>query len=68
MFGRKMTYILGPDGNNFLFNVPLADASAEEAYKSLTVPVFGPEVVYDVENSVLMEQKRWGHGEFVANQ
>ncbi|KAI9028573.1 cytochrome P450 [Hyaloraphidium curvatum] len=59
MFGRKMTYVLGPDGNNFLFNAALANVSAEEAYKSLTVPVFGPEVVYDVENAVLMEQKRF---------
>ncbi len=59
MWGRNMTFVLGPDGNNFLFNVKLANASAEDAYKSLTVPVFGPEVVYDVENSVLMEQKKF---------
>lgn len=58
MFGRKMTYVLGADGNNFFFNASIANVSAEEAYKSLTVPVFGPEVVYDVENAVLMEQKR----------
>ncbi|TPX40754.1 hypothetical protein SeMB42_g05887 [Synchytrium endobioticum] len=58
MFGRHMTYVMGPEGNNFFFNAKLADVSAEEAYASLTIPVFGEGVVYDVDNSVLMEQKR----------
>jgi sterol 14-demethylase len=53
-----MVTCLGPDGSNFVFNSRLADSSAEDAYKSLTVPVFGKNVVYDVPNSVLMEQKR----------
>ncbi|CAG8479027.1 18524_t:CDS:2 [Gigaspora margarita] len=47
------------EGNNLVFNAKLADASAEEAYRSLTVPVFGKGVVYDVHNSVLMEQKKF---------
>ncbi|CAG8717422.1 34310_t:CDS:2, partial [Racocetra persica] len=47
------------EGNNFVFNAKLAEASAEEAYKSLTVPVFGKGVVYDVHNSILMEQKKF---------
>ncbi|KAJ1974373.1 Lanosterol 14-alpha-demethylase [Dimargaris xerosporica] len=59
VFGRNMTACLGPDGNNFFFNAKIAHVSAEEAYKSLTVPVFGKGVVYDVHNSVLMEQKRF---------
>jgi cytochrome P450 len=59
MMGRKMTFCLNPDGNHFLFNVPLANASAEGAYAKLTVPVFGSEVVYDVENAVFMEQKKF---------
>jgi cytochrome P450 len=59
MMGRKMTFCLNPDGNHFLFNVPLANASAEGAYATLTVPVFGTEVVYDVENAVFMEQKKF---------
>ena len=66
MMGRKMTFCLNPDGNAFVFNVPLAHASAEGliliiiigAYNKLTVPVFGTEVVYDVENAVFMEQKK----------
>eukprot|EP00842_Homolaphlyctis_polyrhiza_P006957 jgi/Hompol1/850/HPOL_004254-RA len=57
--GRKMTVCLGPDGNHFVFNVPLANATAEGAYDKLTVPVFGKEVVYDVENAVFMEQKKF---------
>ncbi|CAG8611518.1 3577_t:CDS:2 [Paraglomus occultum] len=59
LVGRKMVTCLGAEGNNFVFNARLADASAEEAYKGLTVPVFGTGVVYDVQNSVLMEQKRF---------
>ncbi len=59
MMGRKMTFCLNPDGNHFVFNVPLANASAEGAYAKLTVPVFGSEVVYDVENAVFMEQKKF---------
>ncbi|KAI9143253.1 lanosterol 14-alpha demethylase erg11 [Paraphysoderma sedebokerense] len=62
MFGREMTYVLGPDGNNFLFNAKLANVSAEEAYRTLTKPVFGEDVVYDVNNAVLMEQKRFIKG------
>ncbi|KAL2918175.1 Lanosterol 14-alpha-demethylase [Polyrhizophydium stewartii] len=57
--GQKATFFLGPDGNHFLFNVPLANASAEGVYRTLTVPVFGAEVVYDVENAVFMEQKKF---------
>ena len=57
--GKKMVTCLGVDGNNFVFNAKIAESSAEAAYKSLTVPVFGKGVVYDVHNSVLMEQKRY---------
>ncbi|KAJ3016662.1 UNVERIFIED_CONTAM: Lanosterol 14-alpha-demethylase [Siphonaria sp. JEL0065] len=59
MLGRTMTITLGADGNHFLFNVKLKDASAEGAYEKLTVPVFGKEVVYDVPNPVFMEQKKF---------
>ncbi|KAJ3372349.1 hypothetical protein HDU91_003959 [Kappamyces sp. JEL0680] len=64
---QKRTFCLNPEGNSFVFNVPLAHASAEGfacrlisgAYEKLTVPVFGTEVVYDVENAVFMEQKKF---------
>ncbi|CAJ0643705.1 8718_t:CDS:2 [Entrophospora sp. SA101] len=59
LLGRRMVTCLGTNGNNFLFNAKVADASAEEAYKGLTVPIFGKGVVYDVHNSILMEQKKW---------
>lgn len=60
MFGRKMTYLFDADGNNFVLNAcKLKEVSAEEAYKHLTTPVFGEGVVYDVENHVLMEQKKF---------
>ncbi|KAJ3255882.1 Lanosterol 14-alpha-demethylase [Boothiomyces macroporosus] len=67
MMGRKMTFCLGPDGNHFVFNVPIANASAEGAYRTLTVPVFGTEVVYDVHNSVFMEQKKFVKDTFTSD-
>ncbi|KAJ1548241.1 Lanosterol 14-alpha-demethylase [Nowakowskiella sp. JEL0078] len=59
MFGQRMTVCLGPEGNNFVYNIPLASAAAEEIYQKLTTPVFGAGVVYDCPNSKLMEQKKF---------
>ncbi|KAI9337046.1 cytochrome P450 [Zopfochytrium polystomum] len=59
MLGRKMSFCLGPDGNHAVFNVKLKNATAEGAYDKLTVPVFGTEVVYDVDNARFMEQKKF---------
>jgi sterol 14-demethylase len=58
MFGRQMTYALGPDGNHLVLNSKLADVSAELAYNSLTRPIFGDDVVYDTKNHIFMEQKK----------
>ncbi|KAI9501658.1 cytochrome P450 51A [Coemansia spiralis] len=58
MFGRRMTVCVDIDGNDFVFNVKHSSVTAEDAYNSLTKPVFGEGVVYDVPNSMLMEQKR----------
>ncbi|KAJ2389805.1 Lanosterol 14-alpha-demethylase [Coemansia sp. RSA 2603] len=58
MFGRRMTVCIDIDGNDFVFNVKHSNVTAEDAYNSLTKPVFGEGVVYDVPNSMLMEQKR----------
>nr|WBV80359.1 lanosterol 14-alpha demethylase [Malassezia pachydermatis] len=59
LLGRDITVALGPKGSNLVFNGRLAQVSAEDAYTSLTTPVFGKGVVYDVPNAVLMEQKRF---------
>ncbi|GAA5829004.1 hypothetical protein JCM3766R1_003900 [Sporobolomyces carnicolor] len=59
LLGRKITATLGPLGSNFVLNGKLAHVNAEEAYTHLTTPVFGTEVVYDVPNHVLMEQKKF---------
>ncbi|GAA5821708.1 hypothetical protein JCM11251_000983 [Rhodosporidiobolus azoricus] len=59
LLGRKITCTLGPLGSNFVLNGKLAHVNAEEAYTHLTTPVFGTEVVYDVPNHVLMEQKKF---------
>ncbi|KAI8325003.1 lanosterol 14-alpha demethylase erg11, partial [Martensiomyces pterosporus] len=58
MFGRRMTVCVDIDGNDFVFNAKHSSVTAEDAYNSLTKPVFGEGVVYDVPNAVLMEQKR----------
>lgn len=58
LLGRNITVALGPKGSNLVFNGRIAQVSAEEAYTHLTTPVFGKEVVYDVPNAVLMEQKK----------
>ncbi|KAL1919848.1 uncharacterized protein VTP21DRAFT_1779 [Calcarisporiella thermophila] len=59
MFGRRMTYFMGPDGNNFVLNSKISHVSADEAYKQMTTPVFGKDVVYDVPNAKFMEQKKF---------
>ncbi|ORX82040.1 lanosterol 14-alpha demethylase [Basidiobolus meristosporus CBS 931.73] len=59
MFGRKMTYALGTEGNNFVLNAKHSHVNAEDAYRPLTKPVFGEGVVYDCPNHRLMDQKRF---------
>lgn len=59
LLGRKVTVALGPKGSNLVLNGKLNEVSAEDVYGAVTVPVFGKEVVYDVPNAVLMEQKRF---------
>ncbi|KAK5064541.1 Sterol 14-alpha demethylase [Exophiala bonariae] len=59
LLGRKVTVCLGTTGNEFILNGKLKDVNAEEVYTPLTTPVFGTGVVYDCENSKLMEQKKF---------
>ncbi|KAI9567383.1 cytochrome P450 [Boletus coccyginus] len=59
LLGRKVTVALGPKGNNFILGGKSMAFSAEDAYKHLTTPVFGKDVVYDVPNELFMEQKKF---------
>lgn len=59
LLGRRMTVALGPKGSNLILGGKLSEVSAEEAYTPLTTPVFGPGVVYDCPNHMLMEQKKF---------
>ncbi|KAL5529922.1 ERG11_1 [Sanghuangporus sanghuang] len=59
LLGRKVTVALGPKGNNFILGGRHSQMNAEDAYCHFTTPVFGKDVVYDVPNSVFMEQKRF---------
>jgi len=59
LIGRKMTVCLGAKGSNLVLGGKLSQVSAEDAYTHLTTPVFGKDVVYDVPNHILMEQKKF---------
>ncbi|KAF5346166.1 hypothetical protein D9758_009926 [Tetrapyrgos nigripes] len=59
LFGRRVTVALGAKGNNFVLGGKSTAFGAEEAYKHLTTPVFGKDVVYDVPNHTFMEQKKF---------
>ncbi|KAJ2701393.1 Lanosterol 14-alpha-demethylase [Coemansia sp. IMI 209128] len=58
MLGRRMTVCLDIEGNDFAFNAKHSSVTAEDAYNSMTKPIFGEGVVYDVPSAVFMEQKR----------
>ncbi|KAF9525119.1 lanosterol 14-alpha-demethylase [Crepidotus variabilis] len=59
LFGRRITVALGAQGNNFILGGKSTVFNAEDAYRHLTTPVFGRDVIYDVPNEVLMEQKKF---------
>lgn len=59
LLNKKVTVALGPQGNALVLNGKLSEVNAEEAYTALTTPVFGTDVVYDVPNAILMQQKKF---------
>nr|GAT51726.1 lanosterol 14-alpha-demethylase [Mycena chlorophos] len=59
LLGRKVTVALTPKGNNFVLGGKSIAFNAEDAYKHVTTPVFGKDVVYDVPNEVFMQQKKF---------
>ncbi|KAJ7455210.1 lanosterol 14-alpha-demethylase [Mycena galericulata] len=59
LLGRKVTVALSPKGSNFVLGGKSTAFNAEGAYKHLTTPVFGKDVVYDVPNEVFMQQKKF---------
>nr|QOY57382.1 14 alpha-demethylase [Neophysopella meliosmae-myrianthae] len=59
LLNKKVTVALGPEGNSLVLNGKLSEVNAEEAYSHLTTPVFGSDVVYDVPNAILMQQKKF---------
>ncbi|KAI9159352.1 Lanosterol 14-alpha-demethylase [Blastocladiella emersonii ATCC 22665] len=59
MFGREMTFALGPDGNHLVLNAKVTVASAKDAYNSMTKPIFGEDVAYDADPAVFVEQKKF---------
>ncbi|KAJ7928760.1 lanosterol 14-alpha-demethylase [Mycena leptocephala] len=59
LLGRKVTVALSAKGSNFVLGGKSTSFNAEGAYKHLTTPVFGKDVVYDVPNEVFMQQKKF---------
>ncbi|TVY83562.1 Eburicol 14-alpha-demethylase [Lachnellula suecica] len=59
LIGKKHTVCLGPEGNNFVLNSSLAETSAADIYRALTVPIFGKDVCYDCSPAKFMEQKKF---------
>ncbi|KAH9807044.1 cytochrome P450 [Melampsora americana] len=59
LLNKKITIALGPQVNSLVLNGKLSEVNAEEAYTHLTTPVFGTDVVYDVPNQILMQQKKF---------
>ncbi|CAK5268293.1 unnamed protein product [Mycena citricolor] len=59
LLGRKVTVALSAKGSNFVLGGKSIAFNAEEAYKHLTVPVFGKDVVYDIPNERFMQQKKF---------
>ncbi|TKW00933.1 hypothetical protein SEVIR_8G145600v4 [Setaria viridis] len=55
ILGRKITFLVGPEVSEHFFNGYESELSQREVYR-LTVPIFGPGVVYDVDYPVRMEQ------------
>ncbi|KAF8170620.1 cytochrome P450 [Mycena galopus ATCC 62051] len=59
LLGRKVTVALSSKGSNFVLGGKSTAFNAEGAYKHLTTPVFGKDVVYDCPNDVFMQQKKF---------
>ncbi|KAJ7126748.1 lanosterol 14-alpha-demethylase [Mycena epipterygia] len=59
LLGRKVTVALSAKGSNFVLGGKSTAFNAEGAYKHLTTPVFGKDVVYDVPNEIFMQQKKF---------
>ncbi|KAJ7077155.1 lanosterol 14-alpha-demethylase [Mycena belliarum] len=59
LLGRRVTVALSAKGSNFVLGGKSTAFNAEGAYKHLTTPVFGKDVVYDVPNEVFMQQKKF---------
>lgn len=58
MFGEQCTYLVGSEAASLFLNSKNDELNAEDVYGSLTIPVFGKGVGYDVPHKELCEQKR----------
>jgi len=59
LLNKRVTVALGLEGSALVLNGKISQVNAEEAYTALTTPVFGTDVVYDVPNPILMQQKKF---------
>eukprot|EP01113_Clastostelium_recurvatum_P047973 TRINITY_DN863_c0_g1_i3.p1 TRINITY_DN863_c0_g1~~TRINITY_DN863_c0_g1_i3.p1 ORF type:complete len:511 (+),score=144.53 TRINITY_DN863_c0_g1_i3:105-1535(+) len=66
-FGRRITFMVGPDAQATFFRASDEELSPKEAYQFM-VPVFGPGVVYDSPTEVMHEQLRFVKNGLVTSQ
>eukprot|EP01112_Ceratiomyxa_fruticulosa_P021975 TRINITY_DN7922_c0_g1_i1.p1 TRINITY_DN7922_c0_g1~~TRINITY_DN7922_c0_g1_i1.p1 ORF type:complete len:512 (+),score=125.58 TRINITY_DN7922_c0_g1_i1:124-1536(+) len=66
-FGIKITCMIGPEAQSAFFRAGDEELSPKEAYKFM-VPVFGPGVVYDSPQEVMLEQLRFVKNGLVVSQ
>ena len=58
MFGTEVTYLLGSEASANFWGSSNDHLNAEDLYANITVPVFGPQVAFDIPHRVFSEQKR----------
>eukprot|EP01138_Halocafeteria_seosinensis_P014360 gb/GECG01014661.1/.p1 GENE.gb/GECG01014661.1/~~gb/GECG01014661.1/.p1 ORF type:complete len:501 (+),score=68.80 gb/GECG01014661.1/:1-1503(+) len=61
MFGKNMTFLLGPQSHTPFFNAADKDVNQSAVYKFMT-PVFGKGVVYDAPPRVMQQQLKFMSG------
>ena len=58
MFGKRLTFMVGPEAHQPFFKKSDEELSQDEPYR-FCVPIFGPGVVYDAEPAVRRQQLRF---------
>eukprot|EP01104_Vermistella_antarctica_P006101 TRINITY_DN16834_c0_g1_i1.p1 TRINITY_DN16834_c0_g1~~TRINITY_DN16834_c0_g1_i1.p1 ORF type:complete len:520 (+),score=110.83 TRINITY_DN16834_c0_g1_i1:80-1561(+) len=58
VLGKRLTFLVGPEGHKLFFKASDAELSQDEPYR-FAIPIFGPGVVYDAPLSTRTQQLRF---------